>query len=71
MKWLRRTFRRRRPSRVSKLERQLRLGLLQDAMGRAEQRQDDLRQVRNTNEPDTRSCPARVSATGWLGIAGG
>jgi len=35
MRWLKRSLRR-RPKRVSKLDRQLHLGLLQEAMGRAQ-----------------------------------
>ena len=69
MKWLRRRFRRRRPKRVSRLEREVRLGLLQDAMGRAEQRQDDPRQTRSTDEQGACSYPVPVGAARWLGPA--
>lgn len=86
MKWLRRRFRRRHPERVSRLERQVRLGLLQDAMGRAEERQHDPwqhdprqydprqydpRQARNTDERNARSCPVPAGVAGWLGSAEG
>jgi hypothetical protein len=71
MKWLKRRFRRRRPKRASRLERQVRLGLLQDAMGRAEQRKDDPRQARNTDEETACSCPVPVGAARWLGPAEG
>jgi len=71
MKWLKRTFRRRRAKRTSKLDRQVRLGLLQDAMGRAEQRQDDARQARDADKRNARSCPAGVSTARRLGTAEG
>jgi hypothetical protein len=70
VKWLRRRFRRRRPKRASRLDRQVRLGLLQDAMGRAEQRQDDPRQDRKTGR-GAGAYPVAVGVSKWLGPAGG
>jgi hypothetical protein len=69
MRWLKRRLRR-RPKRGSKLDRQLHLGLLQEAMGRAERPKDHPARARKTGESQTRMYPAGVGGATWFGGPG-